>query len=101
MAMLHEKELVLNSTDTQNILAAVDAVRMITEQLKGSAFINNIGSSIGRAAQNNLQGNNVEQRVEITANFPNVNSAEEIERALLNISDRSYQYAYNKNDIPW
>lgn len=101
VAMLHQKELVLNATDTQNILAAVDAVRMITEQLKGTAFINNIGSSIGKAAQSNIQGNSIEQRIEITANFPNVNSAEEIEKAFNSIADRSYQYAYNKNDIPW
>ncbi len=98
--MLHQKELVLNATDTQNILAAVDAVRTITEQLKGSTFINSIGSSIGRVAQNTLQGNNIEQRVEITANFPNATSAAEIEAAFNNIADRSYQYAYNKNDIP-
>lgn len=101
LAMLHQKELVLNAQDTQNILAAVDAVRVITEQLKSSAFVGNITNTVGRASQNNIQGSNVEQRVEITANFPNANSAEEIEKALLSISDRSYQYAYNKNDIPW
>ena len=101
MAMLHQKELVLNATDTENILAAVDAVRLITEQLKASSFVNNIVNAVGRASQNKIQGSNVEQRVEITANFPNVNSAEEIERALLSMSDTSYQYAYNKNNIPW
>lgn len=101
MAMLHEKELVLNADDTRNVLAAVNAVRQITEQLKGTALSGNLANSIGRAVQNTIQGSNVEQRVEITANFPNVNSAQEIENALLNLSDTSYQYAYNKNAIPW
>jgi len=101
MAMLHEKELVLNADDTRNVLAAVDAVRQITEQLKGAAIGNGLVTSIGRAVQNTVQGSNIEQRVEITANFPNVNSAQEIENALLGLSDTSYQYAYNKNDIPW
>lgn len=99
--MLHEKELVLNADDTRNVLAAVDAVRQITEQLKGAAIGNGLVASIGRAVQNTIQGSNVEQRVEITANFPNVNSAQEIENALLGLSDTSYQYAYNKNNIPW
>ena len=98
--MLHEKELVLNSSDTRNILAAVEAVRAVTDQLKGAAFVNNIANTIGQASQNNIQGSNVEQRVEITANFPNASSAREIEEALLSLSDTSYQYAYNKNDIP-
>lgn len=101
LAFLHQKELVLNAEDTKNVLAAVEAVRVITDQLRSSAFTGSISTAIGKAAQNNIQGNNVEQRVEITANFPNVSSADEIEKALLNISDRSYQYAYNKNDIPW
>ena len=101
LALLHEKELVLNAEDTRNILAAVDAVRIITEQLKGAAFVNNIADTIGRASQNNIQGSSVEQRVEITATFPNASSAREIEEALLSLSDTSYQYAYNKNDTPW
>ena len=36
----------------------------------------------------------IEQRVEITAEFPNVTTANEIESALLNLSDMAYQSAY-------
>ena len=100
LAFLHQKELVLNSTDTQNILAAVDAVRNITDRLKISNFANSM-AAIGKVTQNAISGNNIQQRVEITANFPSVTSSKEIENALLNLSDTAYQYAYNKNNIPW
>ena len=100
LAFLHQKELVLNSTDTQNILAAVDAVRNITNRLKITNFANSM-ATIGKVAQNAINGNNIRQRVEITANFPSVTSSKEIENALLNLSDTAYQYAYNKNNIPW
>lgn len=99
--MLHQKELVLNAEDTVNILAAVEAVRKITEQLKTATFAQNISNSVTSGLKT-LNGNDktIEQRVEITANFPNANSAEEIKQALLEISNTSYQYAYNKNKIP-
>jgi hypothetical protein len=35
LAILHEKELVLNAEDTKNILAAVDTVRFISDSLRG------------------------------------------------------------------
>jgi len=38
LALLHEKELVLNAKDTENILAAVNAVRLISDTVfKGIA----------------------------------------------------------------
>ena len=39
-------------------------------------------------------GNNVQQRVEITAEFPNVDTADDIREALLSLADNAYQYAY-------
>ena len=95
-AILHEKELVLNAQDTQNMLAAVSVVRGLVEMLKGSTF--NLNNMSQRGFASNGIGNNVEQRVEITAEFPNVRSAADIETALLNLSNNAYQYAYNKNE---
>ena len=43
---------------------------------------------------NKIGGDTIEQRVSITAEFPNVQSSKEIENALLNIADSAYQYSY-------
>jgi hypothetical protein len=44
LAFLHSKELVLNATDTQNILTAVEAVREVASRLSDSA-LQNLASS--------------------------------------------------------
>ena len=41
-------------------------------------------------------GDTIEQRVAITAEFPNANSADEIKQALLSLSDSAMQYAYRE-----
>ena len=38
----------------------------------------------------------IEQRVEITAEFPAANSADEIKQALLGLADSAMQYAYRE-----
>ena len=93
LAWLHQKELVLNESDTSNILAAVSVVRDIAETFK-SAFSNSFGgfSSFGSASTN--AGMDVDQNVHITAEFPNVSSSSEIEEALLSLNDRAVQYAF-------
>ena len=87
--MLHQKELVLNASDTENILQAVDMVRNMAEMLKTFS-----GMSVKGTGFNKLGGDTIEQRVEITAEFPNVQDSKEIENALLNIADSAYQYSY-------
>ena len=95
--MLHQKELVLNANDTQHILDAVDIVRDIVETLKGSSLASSLGTlSSGRYFNNS--NNPIEQRVSIEATFPNATSADEIERALLSLSDSAFQYAYKTRD---
>ena len=94
LAVLHQKELVLNAEDTRNILSAVDIVRQMTSTL-GNALTN---YSIG-GARNSLMNSGfgtVDQRVEIKAEFPNVRDAFEIETALTNLADKAYQYAHRK-----
>ena len=95
--MLHQKELVLNANDTQHILDAVDIVRDIVETLKGSSLASSLGTlSSGRYLNNS--NNPIEQRVSIEATFPNATNADEIERALLSLSDSAFQYAYKTRD---
>lgn len=74
MAMLHQKELVLNADDTKNILAAVAMLRNMT-----AANLSQIGANIG------IGGNGVEQNVHIDATFPNVTNSNEIQDAFNNL----------------
>lgn len=94
LAWLHQKELVLNSSDTENILAAVEAVRSITDVFKQS-LVNGVSGRLGIQSPGMAETSSqtVEQRVEITAEFPGVTEAIEIKKALESISDNSFQYA--------
>lgn len=97
LAFLHQKELVLNANDTKNILAAVDIVREITQQMK-SGLLGGILSSMsgaGRASQNNAT-QDIQQEVHITAEFPNANNASEIEQAILSLNERAVQYSFRR-----
>lgn len=90
LAFLHQKELVLNSEDTKNILAAVDIVRQIGTGLRNS--VSNMNLPFGKALS--TIGDTIEQRVEITASFPNATDADDIRQALIGLSDKAYQYAH-------
>ena len=76
---------------------AVDVVRQITEGIKTLAA----GTHLQGTSQLNKQsqGDTIEQRVEITAEFPNANSAEEIKRALLGLADSAMQYSYREKNL--
>lgn len=96
LAVLHQKELVLNAADTQNILATVSAVRDLVAGLKNQALSSlPLISALGGARMNTAQ--DVNQNVHITAEFPNVSSSSEIENALLNLNERAIQYAFKNN----
>jgi hypothetical protein len=90
--MLHQKELVLNASDTQNILQAVEAIRETVKMQQMSGITS--AAMLNLTAKNTGGGDTIEQRVEITATFPNVNTANEIEQALLSLSDQAYQYSH-------
>ena len=92
IAILHEKELVLNKEDTANMLQAVSIVRTMNDLLSNinssTDFINTIGFGSG----NNNQ--TLEQNVHIEASFPNVTDHFEIEQALNNLVNRASQFAF-------
>ena len=87
--MLHEKELVLNQQDTVNMLAAIDLVRQIIDAIKTPNFSSSLGNWTASKG-----GDTIEQRVEVSAEFPNVVDSGEIEAALISLADNAYQYAY-------
>ena len=85
LALLHQKELVLNSTDTQNMLDAVKVIRQITDSL-GSNILNRLADINSVGIGDIVTGSNtLAQKVDIQANFPNVRNHNEIEEALNNL----------------
>ena len=96
LAVLHQKELVLNATDTQNILAAVESVRSFADKLKSTSLAQSLSTALGAVsgAKSNNASETIDQNVHITAEFPAANSAAEIESALMSLNDRAVQYAY-------
>lgn len=102
VAMLHEKELVLNKDDTKNILSAVGMVRGISHILEAlnSSLNSNItsrmsgmNSSVYNTYTTDNSGDTLAQDVTIHAEFPNVTQSSEIEAALNNLVNRATQHA--------
>lgn len=92
LGLLHEKELVLNQTDTQNLLDTVSLVDKILSNQNYSLLMqdfnaSNIGSELGN------RSDTLEQEVTIHAEFPNVQDRNEIEQALMNLTNAAAQYA--------
>lgn len=96
LALLHQKELVLNAQDTKNMLNAVDILRDITNSI-GETMLNRL-AQISTGAKGILAGfggDTLEQNVHIDATFPNVQSSNEIEEALKNLTNIAAQRAYH------
>ena len=110
IAMLHEKEIVLNQTDTSNILDAVKLIRssektnsianitkaiMETSAKTISALTNIVNSMMpnSNAISPISHSENFEQVVNINADFSGVRTADEIEKAFANMENMASQYA--------
>ena len=96
LALLHSKEIVLNANDTQNILKAVESVRAMTAAMKGATLAEAVGSisSIGKSIE--TANSRVDQNVNITAEFPNATSADEIREAILGLNNQVLHYTHKK-----
>lgn len=91
-------ELVLNSTDTQNILDAVKNMREVVK-LKMSSMNSDIQKKTDGNIQKTIINKDVQQldqQVHIDATFPNVSVAAEIEEAFNNLVNQAVQYASRK-----
>lgn len=94
LAVLHQKELVLNASDTANMLDIVNIVRDIVQQIDAQALY-----SRGRRfdlPRIETRAETLEQNVHIEANFPNATSHQEIEQAFDNLINLASQYANRK-----
>ena len=96
LALLHQKELVLNATDTENMLAAVEIIRSITDSI-GSGMLSRLASLNASAVGFNANNTEtIEQNVHIEASFPNVKDSREIENALNNLVNTASQRVHTK-----
>ena len=95
LAVLHEKELVLNAEDTKNFLSATGILREISQMLDRDALIASLGAINLRAMTLNSPADQVlQQEVTIHADFPNVTDHNEIEIAIDNLINAASQHAY-------
>ena len=101
LALLHEKELVLNKQDTSNMLQAINQLRDIQSTLGLNA--NDVLNSIIKDFTTTLKGMNINnskatnQNITISANFPNAVDRFEIEAAFDSLEARASQYAWSKD----
>ena len=95
LAMLHEKELVLNANDTENLLSTVNMVREIARMIDMQA---NMASLFNLTASSGVNTTNetLEQTVTIHAEFPNATNHSEIEEAFNTLVNRASQFANRK-----
>lgn len=93
LAVLHEKELILNKTDTQNLLDTIEMIReiSISELAKQIDNYNKILSNLNISPS----GDTVNE-FHINAEFPNANDAIEIQEAILNLPNLANQYLAKK-----
>lgn len=96
LALLHEKELILNKTDTENILDAVNIIRSMSQSIT-SSLVNDLVDLV--ASWNRLTTNvnssteKIPQVITIDATFPNVSVASEIEEAFNDLANQAAQFA--------
>lgn len=95
LAILHEKELILNERDTSNLLSTISFIRDLVSLIDSqatSASLYNLMSTPGVTTSQEV----LEQKVEIHAEFPNATDHNEIEEAFNNLVNRASQYANRK-----
>ena len=97
LAMLHEKEMVLNQDDTENFLSSLGVMERILQAIdlqSMSAQFGGILSSPYLGKSDTAQA--LQQEIHITADFPNATDRHEIEEAFMSIANLASQYANRK-----
>ena len=98
LAMLHQKEIVLNAHDTENFLTAIGIVRDISDQIEKNALVMASQNAFANyKAQVNHSSDTLQQEVTIHAEFPNATNHSEIEEAFRNLTNYASQYANRKS----
>ena len=97
LAMLHQKEIVLNAHDTENFLSGINVLRDITNAIDLQALSRTNMLSAIKSATAIPTTQNLEQSVSIQAEFPNATEKSEIEAAFESLLNRASQFANRKN----
>lgn len=92
LAVLHQKELVLNADDTKNFLAGMSILRNITSMIDLQAAAMGAMDAYSNLAVPGVS-RSLDQNVTIHAEFPNVTQHNEIELAFADLINRASQYA--------
>ena len=93
LAFLHEKELVLNAEDTENLLTTITILRELMKAIDLNASWASMGIGMLNATGVSNNSQILEQQVEIHAEFPNATDRHEIEEAFTTLINRASQYA--------
>ena len=99
LAMLHEKEVVLNAEDSANFLSAIEMVRDLSRYIDLQAQWQSTGLGALVASAIKETDNTLQQQVSISADFPNVSDRNEIEAAFNSLINTAAQYANRKNPL--
>ena len=105
LAVLHSKELVLNASDTENMLSAINTIRDLSSlnESISQTIASSIGSLIVKAISaggvNNINtttsnDNSNNNTFNITAEFPNANDVQTIRDAILSLPNIASQYIH-------
>ena len=96
LAILDEKELVLNENDTANFLASIEVLERILEMIDLQAASTQLGGLLTTPNYGGSTQEILEQNVHIEASFPAVTDRNEIEEAFNTLVNRASQYANRK-----
>ena len=96
LAFLHQKELVLNAQDTENLLASMDILDKIISTIDLYSSSAQLGGMLSSPRYGGFDSEPLEQNVHIEASFPSVTDHNEIEEALNNLINRASQYTHRK-----
>ncbi len=100
LAVLHEKELVLNKEDTENMLSIVKTIRQIDIQKLQTNLLDNlfnIQHKLEHASDIKAQpAEEVNQNITINAEFPDAKDRDEIKAAFDSLVNLASQRAYTK-----
>ena len=96
LALLHEKELILNKVDTENFLASLELLDGILSTIDLYAMNSQFNSMMNSPYIPDLGKEALEQMVTIEASFPNATDKQEIEEAFKDLVNLASQYANRK-----
>ena len=91
LAILHQKEIVLNAQDTENFLLATNVLRDIINKIQLTSLQQGINLMNNINTPNNLTPN-IEQNITIHAEFPDATDHSEIELAFDNLINKANQF---------